>query len=235
MPLYRCQVVFQGGSDKPEDQFVNVWWFIGTGPTSADAPGIFSRLTSFYTQEPPGSEISIGASMSSYIRTPVQIKVYDMADEEPRVPTIGGFNMPSRAAGFTTVPEEMAVCMSFHTHPPITARRRGRVYLGPLNSTAMTPATAVVPTRVSNNFIEAVRQAGQALMDSSGPNLWWAIHSTVGNLAMEVTGGWIDNEFDTQRRRGVDATSRVRFGTLTFDAGELEAARTELDPVGPAR
>jgi hypothetical protein len=37
----------------------------------------------------------------------------------------------------------------------------------------------------------------------------WGVHSRKNNNINAVTNGWIDNEFDTQRRRRILATART--------------------------
>jgi hypothetical protein len=57
---------------------------------------------------------------------------------------------------------------------------------------------------------------GQNLLDFSQatPSCVWVVNSTIGDPlenTVLITNGWCDNEFDTQRRRGRDATSRTTF------------------------
>jgi hypothetical protein len=88
------------------------------------------------------------------------------------------------------------------------------MYIGPLNGTytqgAMDVAGVDLPA-VST----ACRESLAALCErmATGPTtVRWAIYSRAANQAYEVSGGFIDNEFDTQRRRQVDATARTTWG-----------------------
>jgi len=39
----------------------------------------------------------------------------------------------------------------------------------------------------------------------------WVVYSTVDNAMYPVDNGWVDNSWDTQRRRGVKPTARYTF------------------------
>jgi len=39
----------------------------------------------------------------------------------------------------------------------------------------------------------------------------WIVYSTVDQAGHEVIGGWVDNAWDIQRRRGELSTSRLTF------------------------
>jgi hypothetical protein len=115
----------------------------------------------------------------------------------------------SGAVGGTALPDELAVCLSFQGVKGAgfpQARRRGRTYLGPLNTTAATsnrPATALL----SNMASQAINI--KAAVNALAGNNDWCVWSVADQIAVPVANGWIDNAFDVQRRRGVDYTSRT--------------------------
>lgn len=101
-------------------------------------------------------------------------------------------------------------------------RRRGRIFLGPLDSAVMddTLGQAVI----QNSVISAVRTAAEALMDAGdAANFQWAVFSpttagappwSTGEIlaaTLPVVAGFVDNSFDTIRSRGIQATERLVF------------------------
>jgi len=139
-----------------------------------------------------------------------EIKWYDLSFTTPPNYPIhtSTFNLISNP-GVDGMPSEVALCLSFQGEkvPGFPQRRRrGRIYFGPIVSTASAGG------RPTSAIITALAGAGDALATALPAN------SMVGNLAVwspsdaaavVVTDGWVDNAFDTQRRRGVERTSRT--------------------------
>lgn len=139
------------------------------------------------------------------------IQFYRMSDPEPRAPVFeDSWNLSGTSA--TSIPRECAMCVSFQA-PRISgvpqSRRRGRLYLGPFGSSALDTATG----NPSANIVTACVNFGSALLDfSQGQADWkWAVYSTVNETGSEVSDGWVDNAWDTQRRRGNEWTARTLF------------------------
>lgn len=207
MPHIKAQVTFQGATAIPEDRFINTFHFFQPiGTLAAAAAEIGPALASFYgTVEVPAAA-GMGQFLSQFVLRPFTIKFYDQADAEPRVPVELPYTLTAYSVAATyDLPEEVAVCLSFHTDPPVTARRRGRIFLGPLNSITKNDATATVPTRTA----DSVRSQGCTQMAAlAAADVGWSVYSPTSGLLHTVTGGWVDNAFDTQRRRGPDSTAR---------------------------
>lgn len=205
MALYRVQVVFQGRSNMPEDQFVNTWHFLSTSSKSAFADAITLELVSdFYTP--------IRTYMSGYIGTTGhKVKVYDLGDPTPRIPAVEDFELTTGNTG-SNLPNEVAVCLSYHAAAPITARRRGRLFIGPLHTTAMQGAGTAEP-RVNDTLRGLLASSAEAMLPSAASRDW-VVHSPTAGASATVTGGWIDNAFDTQRRRGTDPTDKELWGGI---------------------
>jgi len=140
-------------------------------------------------------------------------KLYDMDDPEPRTPAaIGTFDFPVSTSG-NPLPPEVAMVMSFQAPPESginQGRRRGRIYLGPLGVTNLGN-----DGRPASGRITQLKNAGEDLQDASdAASDWvWCVYSRAQvadgeNPVSFVESGWVDNEFDTQRRRGWKATSR---------------------------
>lgn len=210
MAIYDVQVTLDHDSSLPADSMVNTWHVSGDlGAT----PGLVAQeFIDFYFAAAPGALNTVGARLSSKLNGNGRVKLYDRADLKPRIPVIET-EFSGKAVGGTALPSEVACCLSFKAAPASGInpnRRRNRVYLGPLAQMARESDTD--PT-VASTFRTDLAKALQALKDG--------IEAATGDLATLVgfspTDGvpwtigecWIDNAFDTQRRRGEEATART--------------------------
>lgn len=199
MPLYRIQITIPMASGNPKDAVQNVWHVIADDVTSAELAVV--SLNTFY--------LAVDGLFSNLVAADrPTCKIYDLADPEPRAP-VSEPQMSILAPGGNPLPPEVAFCVSFQAQRQSgqsQARRRGRVYLGPL-------AAAGVHTdgRPTSSFLSTVGSACQTLADDSEATAVWglAVYSRVNQAAIEIDHIWIDNEWDTQRRRGRVATSRT--------------------------
>lgn len=211
MPIIRAQVRFQGRTGLPEDQFVNTLHF----ETSSEGPGAVSvalteALRTFYDVLPVGGALPLSNRYSSFVNVPVQVRFYNLSDPEPRVPVVTTFSLANRQLAPTNLPEEVAVCASFSSAPPITPSTRGRIYLGPLISQAFDSGAADTRCRVAAAFIADIAKSCERLVaQSDTANANWCVYSPKTGLSTHVARGHVDNAPDTQRRRGPDALTRV--------------------------
>jgi len=81
------------------------------------------------------------------------------------------------------------------------------VYLGPLRTSAMQTSNGLGDVRPTTVFLTAVKNAAGRLMNDSATN--WAVFSPTDNIAREVVSAYVDDAFDTQRRRGASPLSRL--------------------------
>lgn len=141
--------------------------------------------------------------------------------------------------GAGPLPREVALCLSYHgdltnaqeeapddsdldAAPERPAsRRRGRIYIGPLSQAALTAGT---DSRPGNAVIQAIARMGEYLLTAPAlvaEGVEWCVLSQPNRPGEDpgpstlytVTGVWVDNEWDTQRRRGLRRTTRTTFGT----------------------
>lgn len=103
-------------------------------------------------------------------------------------------------------PHEVALCASWASAVPAGVnpqRRKGRVFLGPFVSTDMggTPSTTLV-----DGVAAAAAELATALVTNGTPLCVW---SRADAALYPVTRGWVDNAWDTQRRRGLRPTGRT--------------------------
>lgn len=202
MPDYFVQATIFPTSNLNADAATNTWAI--TAVDVAQLNGVvFDTLQNFY--------IGLQSIFPNTVRQDDHLlKAYNRANAIPRAPVAQRrFNFPGVPGG-APLPPEVSMCMSFQGNQvsgQAQARRRGRVYLGPIRQDRV--GTDGRPTA---GLITTIRDAGDYLVDASAAATWqWEVWSTVNNAAAAVTNGWVDNEFDTQRRRGRVATSRSTF------------------------
>lgn len=212
--MIRCQIVLPGRTGIPEDQFVNTIYVSNNGPY--DGPEHATQLAGVLGTAYATSGGSEGMTLSNYMspfidRTQCTVRVYDMAAPSPRPPSIAGFQLSSPFANVAALPEEVALCLSIYGANPRTPRRRGRLYLGPFNGgTLDVQSGSVSPSRPKTDVLQVIRDWGNALEDGlAAAGHQWFIKSEVPSTNyVQVVGGYCDDAWDTQRRRGVDPQSR---------------------------
>lgn len=202
MPNYAVQMTLKTSNQNPADYVTNSWSFEADDLTALDLA--LDALEDFYnTIDPLYSE--------SIVQNGHELKAYNRADPTPRAPVIERtFNFTTAPSG-DTLPHEVAVVMSFQGQKQSgvpQARQRGRVFIGPIDQIRCDS-----DGRPSAQTRTTLTGAGQDLLDASqAATTWiWDVWSTVNGLPSEVNNGWVDNAFDTQRRRGRVSTSRNVF------------------------
>lgn len=197
---YRAQLVLQGPSDLPEDRWVTTYAFQGADPGSI--PDILGDLWAGGSGAYPGT--GIGQWISPvFPRANATARVYDLSEPPgEREPVVTPVPV-APAMGSAAYPAECAIAVTLGNSA--VPRRRGRFYIGPLNN-----ATGVVANgalMVDGNVLGNIRDACAAV--SLDTRMQWGVISQVDGVFFPVDQGHVDNAFDTQRRRGEDATQRV--------------------------
>jgi len=108
-----------------------------------------------------------------------------------------------------TSPGEVALCLSFCGENGPRPRERGRIYLmpglDPVNS-----ITQLRPTTATQNWALAWATTSNASLPDIGGIDWkHGIWSPTTKTFHQAKHYWVDDEWDTQRRRGLKASSRV--------------------------
>lgn len=210
----RVQIALQGKRGLPEDQFVNTWH--ADGPAGADgayAANLAQAFIDFYLTS-ANSVDSPWAFLSNAVATNGHtVKVYALAEPEPRAPIFEDtFDLPG-ALSVEGYPAEVAICCSFRgaqVSGANMARRRGRIFFGPLKNTAGDLIdNAVRPVSALQNCLVANMEQLKADVEAIAAGGHWAVYSPSSNQMHPVVAGWVDNSFDTQRRRGEKPTARV--------------------------
>lgn len=203
MPHYKTLVTIQMDSHLPNDAVVNTWHSECIGVPN-DFDGFLTALEQFYDD--------IASNLSSAVDgTGFTAKTYLMNDPEPRAP-VDVRTFGTMVAGATAMPPELALVLSFQgdqVSGTPQARRRGRVYIGPLKNM---PVSSTDP-RVTGQPLIDLTDAAAALMAASdaAANWTWVVYSQADDAMVPVTNGWVDDAFDIQRRRGLLPSQRVLF------------------------
>jgi hypothetical protein len=196
MPIYQLQVrMWDLDSSLPRDAAINTVYFNDHGVTS-DPDGLCGDVADMY--------------LTNLTRTvPIEVTAYDMADTKPRVPkghAVRNVGVSGTPGG---VPREVAITLSFYagTNRP---RNRGRiflpVYLMGLGGIGQRPTSG----QIDRALAWAVTPDA-SLPDIGGVDVEWCVWSETDQQAKPVTAGWVDDEWDTIRSRGLRSTTRTTF------------------------
>jgi len=223
---YLAQVILQYKSNLPKDVTVNDFVFGEATPGSF--LGVDTDIMAFYNTI-QGGTYSIAQLLGAQIdrnANASKIKYYDLTghlDGSPHGSPVYEKTWQlaaEHASGEPSLPEEVAICASFYgslaglseevgaTRPK--QRHRGRVFLGPVNNLTMTYDSTTQRRSVHPTAQTVIRSACLALAASTHV---WSVWSRKNGATYPVTGGFIDDAFDTQRRRGTKATGRNVWGT----------------------
>lgn len=210
MPSYLVRAVLPYLSGLPEDVSVQDWVINDT--TDAPIGPIVLAFESFYNDNQPD-----GNSIASAISTRVTREVDGCRFEAYLIDLATGavgspFGVYPFTLGATTstasLPDEVALCTSFASVVPPggrPGRHRGRIYMGPFVSGFNT-----ADGRPSDILVERlVAATNQLALDLIDAGVALSVWSRVDKATRPVVRGWVDNAWDTQRRRGVAATGRV--------------------------
>ena len=210
---YQTQVSIPYFTMLPTDVMTNVlhWnWPVGPPPEPADFATLANVLSGFYNDV-----YSAGHSIAAYtVPAATRIKIYNLADPTPRVPVYDATLANGMVKAVTTkAPPEMAMVVSYQAalvSGEPQASRRGRMYLGALADNWIDAGTESVFPNPAPSLELALNSAVQNMISTAlGADWIFVVLSRKLNTAAIVTNGWIDNAFDTQRRRGNAPTSRV--------------------------
>lgn len=231
-------VVLPHISGLPQDVSINTFHF-GSVDTVGDRDDVADLITDFYNTDTPFAGLSVGELLGRRISRGVddcKIKFTPLGGGSPIDER--SFTLVAPVAGAAgDLPDEIAICLSFRADYSSAqeqvpagapgpegdlrprARRRGRVYLGPLvqNSVLITDPANPNFGLVGEGVMQTIGQAGARLMTESGlAGTPWCTWSETDNALRNVEAVWVDNAFDVQRRRGRAATKRYKEPGGTF-------------------
>jgi hypothetical protein len=136
-----------------------------------------------------------------YRTTQMRVTIYDVAGARPNYPK-ELIERNTGAAVVAGVNRDVALCLSAYADNN-RPRQRGRLYipcvLG-LSSIAGANANAAAMQKIADLV---------PLFEGLGGVDWdWGVYSRVANQFRKYTNFWVDNAWDTQRRRGKRASAR---------------------------
>lgn len=226
-------VVWNSLTGVPADRQINTFHFTTTTPsnlpsTVLELEAMRDAVIEFFTADTDRTTVGGAAGgepltkwFAGIVLSPtIQIRIYRCETEvavgasaEPIIVyehTIGGLaTMPNTQP----LPEEVSCCASFMGTPdsgyPI-ARQRGRIYLPTLLNQVLVVAGARTTVGLTTRQDIAASMKRLALEETAGID--WVVWSHTGLQAFPVTRGWVDDAFDSQRRRGPEASARTPWG-----------------------
>lgn len=215
--VLRVQARITSASGLPEDVFVNTFHFLlapsidGTDPALWDndfGEGLtptehaMNLVFDFYDTFKaliPGEAMADG----------LELRAYKLLDPTPRVPFISPRPAINWGAGSLAFPKEVALCVSYKSDLP-GASGRGRIYVGPFAGSAGAFDSVRKDLKPSSTTIQVLKNAAVGLLDDQDIVRWAIFSPKLGN-ASAIVEGYIDDAFDTQRRRGADPNERTVF------------------------
>lgn len=217
MGLLQAVVRFPYTTNLPRDVSINTFNFEVPGDyTQAQADAIHAALVAFYNTVAPT------VAVCSMMSTVIQRNACKVQQFYKSAPDNSDFGDPVQEVGFTlgaagttiNLPLEVALCASESSQDaPSRATGRSRQYIGPLCTNAMNNG-AGFPTP-SSFFITALANASDRLCDAMAVNdTPWVVWSRKNSALYTIDSGYVNNEWDTQRRREADATARTIWTNL---------------------
>lgn len=211
MTKVRVMFIGHGPSGLPEDRVVNTFHFWnGSAYTEDQLQEAMTAVNFFYCgiDNTQAQNAAIGSYLSPWVSRTAELRAYNLDEPKQRTPRIEPVDLPATAMS-QGLPEEVCLVASLTGAPPLGPRRRGRLYIGPLNYGAIVPGATNAASKPQPGFQQDLAKACKALCNNifGGPS--WSIRSTkpTENF-VPIVSGHVDNAFDTQIRRGPDATAR---------------------------
>lgn len=237
MPPHWLVTAKVGSIDSTLDGFSSHFVFIGGGagtPTApVSAPALEGAVHTFYTATYAGLPAGLQALMSMSLQSgpsAMLLETYDITGFEgggPHGPPIhmsnASWTAPSPAG---PMPEGVCGVLSYHSdfgsdeefapggggRPRQT--HRNRTYIGPLLSNGFALDSTTQRTKLSTTFMNGVIAAFKALATTiTVESVNWLLGQWSKKTArvLPVTGGWVDDRPDYQRRRSDQSAVRTVF------------------------
>lgn len=227
MATLHASVTLPGRSGLVRDDVVNTFTF---DVMDAGDPDTYDEITSQLHDFYELADALVLTPISRYIGNAINrsdlpvVRIYDVTAHLSGTPAgspvaMRSFPAPlTGAASATDLPSEVACAVSFQadyladpefgpgTRP--RSRDRARVYVGPLNLTAAATTLGICrpDPDLRNNLAQSARR-----LALGGPLAQLVVWSRRGATAKQVKYVWVDDAFDTQRRRGQAPTLKTSF------------------------
>lgn len=240
--IYRATAVLNHKSMKPEDAARNVWHFASEAElTSGQIANLATSVSGFY--------IALNARLAATLAGGTDDHRVEMAEiiagsggapdtVSPLLGTVSFGGVGGAMSG--PLPPQVAIVMSFQgviTGVPEESglerprsRRRGRLFLGPLNTSVVaadaTTGEAYVTQTTREDILDAYDALDSSVQAIGVASLAHSVYSRTEGAAFNVTKVSVDNSFDIQRRRKVKRTIRME---RTITPGTAQTGRSGVD------
>lgn len=212
--LMEIQVKAPYFTNVPEDVITNVWhwvWDGGSDPTTGQCDSLKDALMGFYEAI---FNSTTNAGLAPWVKaTGWSIKMYDLAQPKPRVPYYTATDTFAGSSATTSaIAPEVALCVSYqadYINGVNPQSQRGRIYVGGIGTGVTNGTGSAFPVPGTTLINNACAAASTLAAGPIATNWHWVIWSRKLGVYWTVTKGWVDNAFDTQRRRGQKATART--------------------------
>lgn len=196
MPILRMQCTWQQDSGNPTDGITITPHFkdVNVPFTQTD----IQNLT---------NDLATALDVWTGLKSQLTVKAYDAQHLPPNYPLATSIKR-SGTVPAATVNRDVAVCLSYYATNN-RPRSRGRLYI-PVSVMAVSPSGAFVP----NSTQTTVSNLVPIFTGLGGIDVDWVVFSRRDNTSRPITNWFIDNSWDTQRRRGTKPTGRM-VGTTT--------------------
>jgi hypothetical protein len=191
MPILKVVLATKADTDFPRDRMINVVHFNDRGVSTDENQICQDTATAL------NATWFVGGSQHEITATS-----YDAQGTQPVYPNGSYVLNPGATAKASTVPRDMALCLSYYADRNI-ARHRGRLYL------PCALAMGSVSAKPDTTYITRALDLADALSGIGGIDVDWGVFSQRDNVFRKAQVAWVDNEWDTQRRRGLKATTRT--------------------------
>lgn len=207
MPDAIVQVVLRTADAIPSNFVTNQFCIQGMSNSDNNEAAITTAIKDFY------DDFRSLVFPSDVATTGHMCKFYLAGGPAPNYPFSENSWDFAAAPSQSTLPREVAICLSFQgLRIPGTpqARRRGRIYIGPVGTSVQ---TAGRPTSATRTALLTAAQQLYTDIQTVDASYRWAVWSTRDGTAVPLHDAWVDDAFDTQRSRGNAPTTRT---TLEF-------------------
>lgn len=211
------QHAIHGKSGLAQDRYVNTF-HLDTGVVPNTFPEIALLFPTFWSSVPTGESFGLKTLMSPLLNgVPATVSFYAQSDPKPRTPRYVYQYTFSTVTTNTPLPSEVAICLSYRARVVSgqnKARRRGRIYLGPLSNAPINNVNPGSDAGLEDNIGSIITKAAAefcAKLNTAGAK--WVVWSEMDQAMNEIEVFSVDNAFDTQRRRGM-APSAVTTATV---------------------
>lgn len=200
----RAQITLNPSSGLPRDAIVNTFHYDVVSTYALARAAVNLAVGAFYN--------TIDTDLSALIlQTGHTLKHFNLDDTPPRIPFIHSFNFDT-ATSANRLPGEVA-CVVSTAAAPVSgiqpASLRNRFFLGPLSSNTLATTGLIAPTIVTK-FANAAQTMFNSINASGEAEA--VIYSPTRDEARPMVSIFVNNEFDTQRRRGRLETERQSRG-----------------------